>query len=182
MQQSGFNRDQVYLMGNSAGAVHIATYLYRDAIPSFSEVSPSETNTGNEQQEQEHSIPRPTITPRAVIFISPPVAFGTMNPERTKTIYGYYGLLGDNHKDEVQGGEQNKDTEEEEEKKKKKLEELAPLGLRYRSKDETKVLLCLAELDPEDEILEPVSEKQSRSELILPASMDSTGDCYTDWP
>lgn len=108
-------------MGNSAGAVHCATFLYRDVIPGFSV--------------------DPVIQPQAVVFVSPPVAFEGMNPDRARVIHGYYGLLD-------MTDEKARNT---------RLDELSVLGLRRRSRNRTRCLVGLAELDPEDEILEPVS-------------------------
>lgn len=123
-------------MGNSAGAVHAVTYLYRDAIPP-SDFGLSET----------FSTPTPSSTPshpvpKAALLISMPSTFNSIDPTRNAVLHGYYNIAGEGIDEEEKG---------------RLLGERCAVGLRTGSGDKTKVLVAVNELDPEDEILSGVS-------------------------
>lgn len=129
------------LVGNSAGAVHAATYLYRDAIPDFENVlAPLATDPT--------LIPAgKVLEPSSVMFIGMPAHFRAATPDRNAVLFGYHcpELFGE------PGAEKEKEGE-----MKKLVEERCPVGLRKKSQDVTRVGTMLAELDPETEIAGPV--------------------------
>lgn len=127
------------LIGNSAGACHVATYLYRDAIPSFEDAcAPLVSDPTNQPGLEE-------LKPSAAMLIGMPAHFRLATPDRSAALFGY-------HCPELFGtaGAQ-------EEEMRRVVEERCPIGLRKRSADRTRVGTMLAELDPEPEIAAPVS-------------------------
>jgi hypothetical protein len=126
------------IVGNSAGACHVATYLYRDAIPHFEDaLAPLVTDPSNEPGKEE-------LTPTRAMLIGMPAHFRLAGPERAAVTFGY-------HCPELYGTPGAKDEE-----MRRVVEERCPIGLRRVSKDRTKVGIMLAELDPEPEIAGPV--------------------------
>ncbi|KAJ9124593.1 hypothetical protein QFC24_003386 [Naganishia onofrii] len=142
------------LVGNSAGAVHAATYLYRDAIPDFENVlAPLATDPT--------LIPAgKVLEPSSVMFIGMPAHFRAATPDRNAVLFGYHcpELFGE------PGAEKEKEGE-----MKKLVEERCPVGLRKKSQDVTRVGTMLAELDPETEIAGPVRGCLSLPSLSLSA-------------
>jgi hypothetical protein len=125
------------IVGNSAGACHVATYLYRDAVPNFEEsLAPLVTDPTNQPGKEQ-------VRPTAAMLIGMPAHFRLAGPERAPVTYGY-------HCPELfsSGAE---DTE-----MRRAVEDRCPIGLRRRSADRTRVGVMLAELDPEPEIAGPV--------------------------
>jgi acetyl esterase/lipase len=119
-----FDPSRIFLLGNSAGAVHTATFLYADALSALSPpLSAAPPLVSKDQR---------GLQVRAAVFLSMPAEFSAAIGPRTPTLEGYFG-----------GGP-------------KIIADRCPLGLRKKSKDQTEVLIALAELDHEDEILTPV--------------------------
>ncbi|ORY61065.1 Alpha/Beta hydrolase protein [Leucosporidium creatinivorum] len=120
-----FDPSRVFLLGNSAGAVHVATFLYADALSSLS--PPLAADQARPLSAEEPA----ALKVRAAVFLSMPAEFSAAVGPRTPTLQGYFG-----------GGPEV-------------IADRCPVGLRKRSKDQTEILIALAELDPEDEILTP---------------------------
>lgn len=127
-QQSTLKFDpcRVFLLGNSAGAVHTATFLYADAFSSLAHPLLAEKSHPLAIEDRER------LQVRAAVFLSMPAEFSAAIGPRTPTLQGYFG-----------GGPEV-------------IADRCPVGLRKKSTDQTEVLIALAELDPEDEILTPV--------------------------
>ncbi|KAJ9123033.1 hypothetical protein QFC22_001222 [Naganishia vaughanmartiniae] len=137
------------LVGNSAGGVHAATYLYRDAIPDFEErlaplaTDPTLTPSLNQ------------LTPSSVMFIGMPAHFRAATSDRNAVLFGYHcpELF-----DVPAGAAQEGSEAEKEIEMKRMVEERCPVGLRKKSVDQTRVGTMLAQLDPETEIAGPSRE------------------------
>ena len=78
---SHINTSNIFLLGNSAGAIHIATYLFSDALPSVS--LPGET--------LEPLTPSPSEAIKASILVSIPASFENADKSRQGITFGYYG-------------------------------------------------------------------------------------------
>lgn len=132
------SHEDLTIVGNSAGACHVATYLYRDAIPQFEDaLAPLVTDPSNKPGKE-------GLTPTRAMLIGMPAHFRLAGPERAAVTFGY-------HCPELYGTPGAKDEE-----MRRVVEERCPIGLRRVSKDRTKVGIMLAELDPEPEIAGPV--------------------------
>ncbi|KAJ9110540.1 hypothetical protein QFC20_002868 [Naganishia adeliensis] len=139
---------QLTIIGNSAGACHVATYLYRDAVPNFEEsMAPLVTDPTNQPGKEE-------LTPSGAMLIGMPAHFRLAGPERAPVTYGY-------HCPELFGKSGVKD-----EGMRKVVEERCPIGLRKVSGDRTRVGVMLAELDPEPEIAGPSREFSKLHEQV----------------
>jgi hypothetical protein len=145
----------LYIMGNSAGGVHLATYLL---APDFAESrcrllptpSPAlEASSGSSARADGSSTDIKSKAHQArlkgVIFLSVPFHFDHAHPERKSTLATYYG----SHDDDVPSK--------------------APLGLLRASRksdgsiikplqQDVSVLVLKGSLDPEDEILGPIAD------------------------
>jgi hypothetical protein len=123
---SDIDTSRIFLLGNSAGAVHISTYLFSDALPAV--CLPGE--------DLKPLSPPPETAVKASILVSIPASFENAAKAREEIMFGYYGG------------------------KKDVVAERCATGLRKRSLFKGKVLIMTAELDPEDEILEPVRSSE----------------------
>ncbi|KAJ9499211.1 hypothetical protein H2202_005368 [Exophiala xenobiotica] len=138
----------LYIMGNSAGGVHLATYLL---APDFAEsrrrllsssIRAADDNSSAETRSKAHQ-----ARLKGVIFLSVPFHFDHALPERKPTLAAYYG---DDNDDDVRSK--------------------APLGLLRASRkgdgsrsikplfQDVSVLVLKGSLDPEDEILGPTAD------------------------
>ncbi|KAK5452439.1 hypothetical protein LTS15_007505 [Exophiala xenobiotica] len=136
----------LYIMGNSAGGVHLATYLL---APDFAEsrrrlLSSSIRAADDSSAETRSKAHQARL--KGVIFLSVPFHFDRALPERKSTLATYYG---DDHDDDVRSK--------------------APLGLLRASRksddgsikplqQDVSVLVLKGSLDPEDEILGPIAD------------------------
>ncbi|KAJ9093708.1 hypothetical protein QFC21_006304 [Naganishia friedmannii] len=137
--------ESLTLVGNSAGAVHAATYLYRDAIPGFEDaLAPLATDPTLTPSNKE-------LTPSGAMFIGMPAHFRAATPDRNAVLFGY-------HCPELFDQPAGAAEEEKEKRMKGLVEERCPVGLRKGSGDGTRVGTMLAELDPETEIAGPSRE------------------------
>lgn len=126
------NLSRVFVIGNSAGAVHTCTLLYADAIASL---SPPLADA------ESHPPPLPIderrgVEIKAAALVGMPAEFSAAVGPRAETLERYFG-----------GG---KDV----------IEDRCPVGLVKKSRNQTELLLATAELDPQDEILTPVSRAE----------------------
>ncbi|KAK7892775.1 hypothetical protein LTR67_007012 [Exophiala xenobiotica] len=138
----------LYIMGNSAGGVHLATYLLAADFSQSrrrllsSSIRAADDNSSADLQSKAHH-----ARLRGVIFLSVPFHFDHALPERKSTLAAYYG---DDHDDDVRSK--------------------APLGLLRASREsdgsrsikpllqDVSVLVLKGSLDPEDEILGPTAD------------------------
>nr|KAK5448871.1 hypothetical protein LTR18_001959 [Exophiala xenobiotica] len=141
----------LYIMGNSAGGVHLATYLL---APDFAEsrrrllsssIRAADNSSSTDIKSKAHQ-----ARLKGVIFLSVPFHFDHALPERKPTLAAYYGDDRD-HDDDVRSK--------------------APLGLLRASREsdgsrsiiipllqDVSVLVLKGSLDPEDEILGPTAD------------------------
>jgi hypothetical protein len=140
----------LYIMGNSAGGVHLATYLL---APDFAEsrrrlLSSSIRAADDSSVETRSKAHQARL--KGVIFLSVPFHFDRALPERKPTLAAYYGDDGDDDDDDD-------------------VPSKAPLGLLRASRksdgsiikplqQDVPVLVLKGSLDPEDEILGPIAD------------------------
>lgn len=126
----GGDPSSVFLIGNSAGAVHVATYLYANSA-TLSQLSTPLTA----------DVPRPlakSASVKGAILVGMPADFPRADDTRKATLENYFS-----------GGPEA-------------IDDRCPRGLREKSKDRTPLLIMTADLEPEDEILQPVRKHAVR--------------------
>ncbi|KAJ9112614.1 hypothetical protein QFC19_000634 [Naganishia cerealis] len=143
--------ESLTIVGNSAGAVHVATYLYRDAIKDY-ELALAPLATDPTLLPDRHD----PLHPSGAMLIGMPAHFRLATPDRSPVLFGYHcpELFGKPGTSEQQMRELT--------------EERCPIGLRKRSGDRTRVGTMLADLDPEPEIAGPVLIHPTLSPRCLP--------------